>query len=168
MAYHWFAACFHRCPANQWIHNNVSLRTRIRERDRSINQITDLLCARSPQVGMDCRKPVKEAREEQREGWESRENERHAEGYSNFQPSLARKFSMCDNLSSGPAEVSDRTMQEGREGERERERERERETTCMHNLCGRFLRKETGPKAEKGWSGFRQERNAVSFHLPSS
>lgn len=50
---------------------------------------------------------------------ESRENEKREEGYSNFVPSLAPKFSMRDNLSSGPAEVSGRTIP----------------TTCMHNLC---------------------------------
>lgn len=50
---------------------------------------------------------------------EKRENEKCEEGYSNFVPSLAPKFSMCNNLSSGPAEVSGRTIR----------------TTCMHNLC---------------------------------
>lgn len=49
---------------------------------------------------------------------EERENEKRKEGYSNFVPSLAPKFSMRNNLSSGPAEVSGRTMP----------------TTCMHNL----------------------------------
>lgn len=55
---------------------------------------------------------------------------------------------MCDNLSSGPAEMSDRTMR----------------TTCMHNLCERFLRKQTGPKAGKGCA--EQDRNADFFCFP--
>lgn len=59
-----------------------------------------------------------------------RENEKREERYSNFVPSLAPKISMCNNLSSGPAEVSGRTIP----------------TTCMHNLCRWFSRKRTGPK----------------------
>lgn len=106
------------------------------ERNRSINQIRESLWAsgRSSewQRAEKKRKDARTFYEKERER-ERRENEKREERYSNFVPSLAPKISMCNNLSSGPAEVSGRTIP----------------TTCMHNLCRWFSRKRTGPKEER-------------------
>lgn len=92
------------------------------ERNRSINQIRESLWAsgRSSewQRAEKKRKDARTFYEKERER-ERRENEKREERYSNFVPSLAPKISMCNNLSSGPAEVNGRTIP----------------TTCMHNLC---------------------------------